>query len=204
MITSRIVHLLRHGTTVRPGRWLGHADIAVSPHGIEECVRATATVAFTHIVSSDLSRARHCAEAIARSRAAAPVVGHAPPASAAAPQALTIHPDPRWRELDFGDWDDTDPATLDAATLAAFWRDPDANPPPNGERWSALVARVAAALADAEGDTLIVTHGGAIRAALATACGFDARQVWAFDLPCAALLTLRLWPDAAQIVRLRA
>jgi alpha-ribazole phosphatase len=189
----RTVHLLRHGTTVRPGRWLGHADVAVSPQGVEDCVHAAVTVAFTHIVSSDLSRARHCAEAIARSRA-----------GSAAPQPPAFHLDPRWRELDFGDWDGADPATLGAATLAAFWDDPDANPPPNGERWSALVARVAAALVDVADDTLIVTHGGAIRAVLAATCGFDARQVWAFDIPCAALLTLRLWPDAAQIVRLRA
>jgi alpha-ribazole phosphatase len=190
---ARTVHLLRHGTTVRPGRWLGHADVAVDAQGIADCVRVAAAVAFTHIVTSDLARARDCGAAIAEARAG----------PTAAP-AAAIRVDPRWRELDFGDWDDTDPATLDAATVAAFWRDPDTSPPPNGERWSTLVTRVAAALADVPGDTLVVTHGGTIRAALAATCGFDARQVWAFDLPCAALLTLRLWPDAAQIVRLRA
>lgn len=181
MSGARTVHLLRHGATVRPGLLLGHIDVAVTPQGIADCVRLAAGATFTQAVSSDLSRAADCAAAL----------------------GLPVRHDPRWRELDFGAWDGCDPATLPADALAAFWRDPDANPPPQGERWSTLVARVAAALADLPDAALVVTHGGALRAALASACGFDARQVWAFDLPCAALLTLRLWPDTAQIVGLR-
>ncbi|MEH3103340.1 MAG: histidine phosphatase family protein [Sphingomonas phyllosphaerae] len=181
MSAARTVHLLRHGVTVRPGLLLGHVDVAVTPQGIADCVRNAAGATFTQVVSSDLSRAAACAAAL----------------------GAPVQHDPRWRELDFGAWDGCDPATLPAETLAAFWRDPDANPPPQGERWSALVARVTAALADLPDATVVVTHGGPIRAALASACGFDARQVWAFDLPCAALLTLRLWPDTAQIVALR-
>ncbi|WP_028967819.1 histidine phosphatase family protein [Sphingomonas phyllosphaerae] len=181
MTEARTVHLLRHGTTERPGLLLGHVNVKVTPQGIADCARIAAGAAFTQVVSSDLSRAADCATAL----------------------GAPVHHDARWRELDFGDWDGRDPATLPTDALAAFWRDPDAAPPPHGERWSALVARVTAALADLPDATLVVTHGGAIRAALASACGFDARQVWAFDLPCAALLTLRLWPDTAQVVALR-
>ncbi|GAA4218108.1 histidine phosphatase family protein [Sphingomonas endophytica] len=181
MSGARTVHLLRHGATVRPGLLLGHLDVAVTPQGIADCVRVVAGAAFTQIVSSDLSRAADCAAAL----------------------GAPVRHDPRWRELDFGTWDGCDPATLPTDALAAFWRDPDSNPPPQGERWSGLVTRVTAALADLPDGTLVVTHGGAIRAALASACGFDARQVWAFDLPCAALLTLRLWPDTAQVAGLR-
>jgi alpha-ribazole phosphatase len=90
--------------------------------------------------------------------------------------------------------------------LTAFWVDPDAHAPPGGERWSALHARVRAALAELPGsDVLVVTHGGAMRAALAVLCGFAREQAWAFDLPYAALLSLRVWPGArptAQIVGL--
>ena len=75
-----------------------------------------------------------------------------------------------------------------------------------GERWSALVTRVSAALADlAPVPTLVVTHGGAMRAALHSLCGFDQRQLWAFDLPYASLLSLRVWPGerpGAQIAGL--
>lgn len=56
-------------------------------------------------------------------------------------------------------------------------------------------------------DTLVVTHGGAMRAALHHLCGFDLRQLWAFDLPYGALLSLRIWRGAqpgAQIIGLRA
>ncbi|WP_327196710.1 histidine phosphatase family protein [Sphingomonas sp. Leaf231] len=182
MIAARTVHLMRHGATVLPGRWLGHRDVAATADGIAACARAAATCAFTHVVSSDLVRASACAAAIA------PQVRH----------------DARWRELDFGAWDGCDPATLDADAVAAFWRDPDAASPPGGERWSVLVARIADALAALDDGALVVTHGGAIRAALAVTCGFDTRQIWAFDLPCASVITLRLWPDAAQIVRLAA
>lgn len=182
MSAPRTVHLLRHGATVRPGRLLGHGDVAATPQGIADAVRAAAQVRFAHLVSSDLRRAAACAAAL----------------------GAPVRHDPRWRELDFGAWDGADPAMLDPAATAAFWRDPDGHPPPGGERWSALVTRVGAALADVPDAALVVTHGGAIRAALAAACGFDARQVWAFDLPCAALLTLRLWGDGAQLVRLAA
>ena len=98
------------------------------------------------------------------------------------------------------------PAQIDPAALGQFWDDPNANPPPDGERWSALRSRVAAAIeALPPVPTLVVSHGGAIRAALAVLCGFDHRQIWAFDLPCGALVSLRVWPGApftAQIAGL--
>ena len=143
---------------------------------------------FDAIVSSDLIRARACAEAIANPT-----------------RAVTI--DPRWREMDFGDWDSLAAAEIDLDALTRFWDDPDTHAPPGGEPWSALIARVGAALATLPvRPTLVVTHGGAMRAALAVLCGFDQRQLWAFDLPYAALLSLRIWPGtpaSAQIVALR-
>jgi alpha-ribazole phosphatase len=95
--------------------------------------------------------------------------------------------------MDFGAWDGLSPAAVPPASLSAFQTDPDASP--TRGRWSALVARVRAALAEgATGDTLIVTHAGAMRAALTVLCGFSYDQVWAFDLPYASLLSLRVWP----------
>ena len=184
MIAPRILHLMRHGEPALAGRMLGHTDCDATHAGIAACTAAAAGLSIGGIVTSDLRRAAACAEAVAG--------------------PLPIHTDPRWRELDFGDWDGQAPASLPPTALAHFWDDPDAYPPPQGERWSDLVARIRPALADLPTDTLVVTHAGAIRAALAAACGFDHRQVWAFDLPYAALLTLRIWPDAtAQISGLR-
>ena len=65
------------------------------------------------------------------------------------------------------------------------------------------MARVGAAIAELTPEpTLIVTHGGAMRAALHVLCGFDVRTVWAFALPYASLLTLDVWdgaPRAGQV-----
>ncbi|PZQ62787.1 MAG: histidine phosphatase family protein [Sphingomonas taxi] len=180
MSAVRIVHLMRHGTPVLAGRLLGRTDCDATPAGVDACRRAAAACAARHVACSDLRRATMCAAAI----------------------TPAFRSDAAWRELDFGAWDGCDPATLDPEALAAFWRDPEGCAPPGGERWSALVARVDAAVRAVASDTLVVTHAGAIRAALAGACGFDARQVWAFDLPYATTVSLRLWDDGAQIVRL--
>lgn len=188
MTAAITVHLLRHGEPVLAGRLLGRTDPPATAAGIAACVEAIRSLELRQIVSSDLARAAACAAAIASAR------------------ALPVSHDPRWRELDFGAWDGMLPAAIDGAALARFWADPDACPPPAGERWSALVARVGAALGEVEDGSLVVAHAGAMRAALAAACGFDARQAWAFHLPYAALLSLRLWrgePAAAQIVGLR-
>ncbi|MDQ1157093.1 alpha-ribazole phosphatase [Sphingomonas sp. SORGH_AS 950] len=177
------LHLLRHGEPEAAGRMLGRTDSPATVEGIAACAARGRDLAVTRRISSDLSRARACAEAIG-------------PATV----------DPRWRELDFGDWDGLAPEAIDRTALGRFWDDPDAAPPPGGERWSDLVARVAAAIAELPPEpTLVVTHGGAMRAALHILCGFDRRAVWAFALPYASLLTLEVWdgrPRAAQVTGL--
>lgn len=183
-----MLYLMRHGMPAVAGRLLGRTDDPVTGAGIDSCVARAEGLPIERIETSDLIRARACAEAIG------------------APLEVAVAVDPRWRELDFGAWDGLAPATIDPAGLAAFYDDPDASPPPDGERWSMVQGRVAQALAAMPPvSTLVVTHGGAIRAALADLCGFDRRQLWAFDLPYAALVSLRIWPGqtrTAQIVGL--
>ncbi|WP_428631291.1 histidine phosphatase family protein [Sphingopyxis sp.] len=182
------LHLLRHGAPETPGLLMGRTDGAPTPAGIAACAAQAVGLGIEHLVASDLRRSRAAGEAIAK------ILG----------LPLTI--DSRWRELDFGDWDGLASGAVDRDALGRFWDDPNAHPPPGGERWSALVARVAAAIGDlAPVPTLIVTHGGAMRAALHTLCGFEQRQIWAFDLPYAARLSLRVWPGepvSAQIIGL--
>lgn len=174
-----LLHLMRHGEPVIAGRLLGHSDVPATPEGIAACRSAAASLTdVAAIVTSDLSRAAACAEAAAQAA------------------TLGVRVDARWRELDFGAWDGCAAADLPADALARFWDDPDVCPPPGGETRACLLARVAAAVADLDGETLVVTHAGTMRAALSVLCGFDSRQVWAFDLPYAAVLTLALWrPD---------
>jgi alpha-ribazole phosphatase len=180
-VNGRLVHLLRHGETMLTGRLVGRTDCPATDAGIVACRDQVKALEFDAIVSSDLIRARACAEAIGG----------------------PVRIDPRWRELDFGAWDGLAAVEIDAAAMGAFWADPDACPPPHGERWSELVGRVGRAIGELPGgNVLVITHGGAMRAALAGLFGFDQRALWAFDLPCAALLSLRLWPDGAQIAGL--
>lgn len=188
-MSEQIIHLLRHGAPEWPGLLMGRTDGVPMPGGIAACVRQVEDLEFAAIVSSDLRRSVLAAAAIGDGR------------------GLSVTIDPRWRELDFGVWDGFPASSVDAGLMERFWDDPDRNPPPNGERWSALVARIAAARSALHhSPSLIVTHGGAMRAMLAHLCGFDHRQVWAFDIPYGALLSLRLWPGeqpAAQIMGLR-
>jgi alpha-ribazole phosphatase len=180
-----MLYLMRHGAPAVAGRLLGRTDDPATEAGIAACVARTKGIAVERIAVSDLVRACACAAAIGQ------------------PRGVSVEVDPRWRELDFGAWDGLGPAEIASAELAAFYDDPDASPPPDGERWSALQDRVAQALAEMPPvSTLVVTHGGAIRAALADLCGFDRRQIWAFDLPYAALVSLRIWPGPTRTVQI--
>ncbi|MGF7154122.1 histidine phosphatase family protein [Novosphingobium gossypii] len=186
-MTGTLLHLMRHGAPERPGRLLGHVDEPALPTEDARCVVRAQGLEFATVISSDLCRTSM------------------PAGDIAAIRGCPYHVDADWRELDFGEWTGRAVHELDAAAYERFWNDPDAYAPPGGERWSDLRSRVVRAIDRLHGPALVITHGGAMRAALSVLCGMDHRQVWAFDLPCTALLTLRLWPgDAptAQIVGL--
>lgn len=185
-MNTRVVHLLRHGPPARTGLLLGHTDEPALDANCPHVLALGRSVQVSGIVASDLSRASAQATNLARH------LGF----------AVTL--DARWRELNFGAWDGSAPEDIDPQALEDFWTDPDANPPPGGERWSCLRARAAAALKGLEDRSLVITHAGAMRAALAVLTGLDHRGIWALDLPYRALLTLRIWPDhSGQVIALR-
>jgi len=176
-VSGFALHLLRHGEPEGAGRLIGRTDALSTAAGISACVDQARDLGPEVLIASDLSRARLAGEAIGLA------------------MGVPLSIDPRWRELDFGAWDGLALAAVDGAALARFWDDPDVHAPPGGECWSALVHRVSGAISDlAATPTLIVTHAGAMRAALAVLCGFDVRQTWAIDLPYNCLLSLRVWP----------
>ena len=189
-MTGFALHLLRHGAPATPGLLMGRTDGAPTEAGIAACAARAEGLGIDRLVASDLRRCRVAGEAIGRAA------------------GLSLAVDRRWRELNFGDWDGQAASVIDREALGRFWDDPDAYPPPGGESWSALVARVSAAIDElAPVPTLVITHGGAMRAALHILCGFDQRQLWAFDLPYAARLSLNVWPGerpSAQIAGLAA
>ncbi|MET0238600.1 MAG: histidine phosphatase family protein [Sphingobium sp.] len=182
------LHLMRHGAPETPGLMMGRTDCVPIASGVAACVRRGAALDMAAVASSDLMRAERPARAIVAER------------------GLTLTIDARWRELDFGEWDGLAPRAIDSAALGRFWTDPDEHAPPGGERWSSLLARVGTAIEElAAVPTLVVTHGGAMRAAIAHLCGLSVGQTWALDLPYCALLSLRVWEGerrTAQIVAL--
>lgn len=92
--------------------------------------------------------------------------------------------DPAFIEQNFGDWQGVPIATFEARghdERHPFWPIHAAETPPGGESFADLIERVGtgleALLENAEGtDTVIVSHGGAIRAACAYAMGLTPHQ----------------------------
>jgi alpha-ribazole phosphatase len=95
-------------------------------------------------------------------------------AGAALPQPIV---EPDLAEQSFGLWEGLSWSEMEAADPAiysAFWADPTRNAPPEGESYAAMLERVAAAIATLTArhtgrDLVCVSHGGTIRAAVATA-----------------------------------
>ena len=194
-----IIDLMRHGATGRAGYMDGTTDSPLSENGLAEFEGATHGKTWGLVVTSQLQRARVAGERIGKV------------------QALDVEVDPRWAEMDFGTWDgqsrtaiETEPAGRDA--LAAFFKDPGRCSAPGGEPWSALTGRVRDALTaivrrDLKSPTLIVTHAGPMRVALAEACGLPFDRLWAFRIGYATRVRLqvglaaddRLWGEIIEM-----
>jgi len=160
-MTTR-VSLIRHGETDWnvQGRFQGLARIPLNDNGIAQARaagEALRAAGITRIIASDLARARQTAEHIN------------------AALNLPIEPDPRWREVDVGDWQGMDFSEIeryDPANYDAFFNGPYIERAfPNGESQREHIARTADALDDTltrfSGEhVLVVTHGGCIRCAM--------------------------------------
>lgn len=177
--------LVRHGETMWNARKVlqGQADIALSERGHEQARglrEVVRTWAPQTAVSSDLARARDTASAL----------GHA-----------DARLDPRWREADLGDWTGVAAEVLkrECPEHHQRWRD-GLEPPPNGETFAQLRERVAAAidaLRDVAGSVLVVTHGGAIRAALAHLVGLQPDRIVPVDPASATVIQMDAAPRLA-------
>ena len=155
---SRLL-LIRHGESTwnAEHRLQGQADPPLSPLGREQ---VAALVPFLEglpprTLSSDLTRAVQTAAALG---------------------LAGVPTDPRWREIDIGDWAGRTLDELDPGDVAAWQRGELA--PPNAETFAELQARVAAAVDELRGeDAVVVTHGGCVRAATAHLTGADPRRL---------------------------
>jgi broad specificity phosphatase PhoE len=91
--------------------------------------------------------------------------------------------DPAFIEQDFGDWQGTPIHQFNnrpALSRHPFWPIAAAETPPGGESFAAMILRVGAAVERLAGgpddDVIVISHGGAIRAAVAHALGLTPHQ----------------------------
>ncbi len=161
MSAGRLI-LWRHGRTAANAgfRLQGQIDIPLDEVGRWQARTAAASLVArhepTHIVSSDLSRARATAEHLARTA------------------GLEVTVDPQIRERSFGVWEGLTGDEIAAKWPDEFraWREADVPPGIGGESRAEVASRMGAAVrahADALGeqDTLVVvSHGAAIALAV--------------------------------------
>jgi probable phosphoglycerate mutase len=158
----RHVFLARHGETDWnvAGRWQGHTDVPLNATGEAQALALAERLRGERIAAlatSDLARARTTAEIVA--------------GALGVPLALA---DPDLREQRFGRFEGLTPRECEErypGDWARYVADPRTGPP-GGESRAALLERVLRAVqlaaARLPGPPLVVTHGGAIRALLAS------------------------------------
>ncbi len=183
-----MVDLLRHGTTGRSGHLDGRTDFPVDDDGWAQFRRQTEGRMWPLIVTSPLRRARECAEQLAHQTGA------------------RLHVDPDWAELDFGALDGLSHERIAqdpdlSAAQAAFQADPSACSLPEGEAWVAFEQRISRALGrlaseEGTGPVLVVSHAGAMRAAMSVACGIAFAPLWSVRISHGTRVRLRLGSDA--------
>jgi glucosyl-3-phosphoglycerate phosphatase len=166
-ISHRLV-VWRHGRTTwnQDGRFQGRSDVPLSDAGLDEAAvaaRAVAKLEPAALLSSDATRARQTALALADRCGLRPVL------------------DPRLREADLGGWEGLtrDEAAERFPEEFAAWREGTDACRGGGESPTAVAARAYAAVADAlvpldAGQTLVaVTHGATARAVIGRLLGLD-------------------------------
>lgn len=175
---TRRIFLVRHGETDwnLAGRLQGSHDIPLNDLGREQAAdtarvveRLSGGARQLDFVASPLSRAAQTM-AILRAELGLP------------PDAFRR--DARLREISFGRWEGSTWPELrrrDPVSLAARDADPWGFAPPGGESYAELSARVLDAVGELPGDSVVVTHGGVVRAMLHAFAGMPPAQ--AVELP---------------------
>lgn len=163
-----VLHLVRHGPT-HARAMVGWTDIPADLSDTEALARLSAYLPQDGIViSSDLSRAVHTADAIQGDR-------------------MRLPHRKGLRELHFGSWEmkrSKDIEAEDPELARAYWERPGEVRPPNGESWDEASQRIDAAIDDLISthtglELIVVAHFGMILTQLQRALQVDADQVLA-------------------------
>ena len=169
--------VVRHGRTTAnaSGLLLGRHDPPLDDTGVAQAAALAAAVGRPdRVVASPLARAQATAAAF----------------------GCPVETDPRWVELDYGEWDGR-PITGVSAEEWARWRSDVDFRPPGGESLAELGARVREAcadLADAADRELVVvvSHVSPIKAAVTWALGVGDEVVWRLYVAPASITRIEL------------
>ena len=191
--------LVRHGETEwnRVGRAQGQADPPLNDAGQAQAVAVAvrlATVAFEAAYSSDLRRAAETAAPVMRGRDTPIVYRH------------------DLREKSFGQWEGITYEELQLrypAMLEELFDERPAFAPPGGESDLELFARAAAAAAGiaerhagTDGNILVVSHGGTLRAMMVSMLGLPVESMWRIRLSNAGLSVMTTFDEGGATVDL--
>ena len=185
---ERLLTLVRHGQTVANAQNLlqGHINHPLDEVGLLQvsllggALQKIAPV--SRVVASPLLRAQQTAQAISQGLS----------------QHIEVETDPRWIELNYGDFDGQ-PVSSVSPEQWATWRTDEHFRPPRGETLAELSVRVhdaiEALLADSvSSHIVVVSHVSPIKAAVAWALGVGVEVSWRTALDRASMTTV--WLDA--------
>ena len=182
---ERLLTLVRHGQTAANAQNLlqGHINHPLDEVGLAQvsllggALQKIAPV--SRVVASPLQRAQQTAQAITQRLS----------------QHIEVETDPRWIELNYGDFDGQ-PVSSVSPEQWATWRTDEHFRPPQGETLAELSVRVheaiEALLADSvSAHIVVVSHVSPIKAAVAWALGVGVEVSWRTALDRASMTTVR-------------
>lgn len=183
---ERLLTLVRHGQTAANAQNLlqGHVNHPLDEVGLAQvsllggALQKIAPV--SRVVASPLLRAQQTAQAISQGLS----------------QHIEVETDPRWIELNYGDFDGQ-PVSSVSPEQWATWRTDEHFRPPHGETLAELSVRVHEAidalLADSvSAHIVVVSHVSPIKAAVAWTLGVGVEVSWRTALDRASMTTVRL------------
>ncbi|MEY3595151.1 MAG: hypothetical protein RL576_565 [Actinomycetota bacterium] len=169
---ERLLTLVRHGQTVANAQNLlqGHINHPLDEVGLLQvsllggALQKIAPV--SRVIASPLQRAQQTAQAITQGLS----------------QHIEVETDPRWIELNYGDFDGQ-PVSSVSPEQWATWRTDEHFRPPQGETLAELSVR---------SHIVVVSHVSPIKAAVAWALGVGVEVSWRTALDRASMTTVRL------------
>lgn len=192
-----VIDLLRHGECEGGQIFRGTTDSLLSKTGwqqMQTAIESLPRFSAEHIVCSPLQRCADFAQSLSEQKQITHAIDHS------------------FAEISFGDWEGklTDEVYRQSPkAVEAFWSDPVAHPPPNGERMDAFQQRVINGwdnlVTTSKGQhTLLITHGGVIRIILANLLQMPMRPLSYLSVPYACMSRICIYhshghPDWPQL-----